>query len=60
MCTHFCTWQQLNAAKSKDVMAMQRARTAAVVHMDFVAELYQEQMQDGHYFLHEHPLWATS
>ncbi len=60
MCTHFCTWQHLNAAKSKDVVAMQRARTAAIVHMNFVAELYQEQMQDGRYFLHEHPLSATS
>ncbi len=60
MCTHFTTWQRLNEAKSKDVVSMRRAYTAAVVHMDFVAQLYVEQMQDGRYFLHEHPLSASS
>jgi len=60
MCTHFCTWQALNAAKAQDVTAMRRARAAAIVHMNFVAELYQEQMQGDRYFLHEHPMWATS
>ncbi len=60
MCTHFTTWQRLNEVKSKDVASTKRARTAAIVHMDFVAELYGEQMQDGRYFLHEHPLSASS
>ncbi len=32
----------------------------ADVHMRFVMELYEEQAKDGHYFLHEHPAWATS
>jgi hypothetical protein len=28
--------------------------------MRFVMELYEEQVKDGKYFLHEHPAWATS
>ena len=60
MCTHFCTWQALNIVKSKDKQAMERARVAAEVHLKFVAELYQMQMDNGLYFLHEHPMFATS
>ena len=30
------------------------------MHIDFMVELYREQLEDGHYFLHEHPRWATS
>jgi hypothetical protein len=30
------------------------------VHMEFVTELYREQVLGGRYFLHEHPLCATS
>ena len=25
-----------------------------------MVELYREQLEDGHYFLHEHPRYATS
>ena len=56
MCTHFCTWQALNYAKSEDKDRMDRARTAAEVHINFVASLYEEQMDAGKYFLHEHPM----
>ena len=60
MCTHFCTWQKLNESRSRDPQAMRRARAGATVRMNFVAKLYREQLQGGRYFLHEHPLWATS
>ncbi len=60
MCTQFCTWQALNAARNPDKAAVERARLAAVVHLDFVAELYEMQLDAGRYFLHEHPEWATS
>ncbi len=60
MCTQFCTWQALNAARSSDKQAIQRAKTAAIVHMEFVAELYEMQLDAGRFFLHEHPQWATS
>jgi hypothetical protein len=60
MCKEFSTWQRLNEAKSKDPEAMRRARIAATVHIDFVASLYEEQIDGGRYFLHEHPRCASS
>ena len=59
-CTPFSTWQRLNEAKSNDLEAMKRAKTAAIVHLDFVARMYKEQISGGRYFLHEHPLYASS
>ncbi len=60
MCTQFCTWRALNLASSKDQEAMERALTEAQLHIIFAASLYEEQLAAGHYFLHEHPMWATS
>ena len=60
MCTAFGTWQYLNEAKSSDTMKIKRSRVRAELHMEFVASLYREQIEDGLYFLHEHPRWATS
>ena len=59
-CTAFSTWQRLKEAKSDDVEGMRRAKTASIVHLDFVARMYREQAEGGRYFLHEHPLHATS
>jgi hypothetical protein len=59
-CTEFSTWMALNEAKSSDVAALRRAKIRAIVHIDFVIELYQDQLADGRYFLHEHPEHATS
>ena len=39
-CKDFSTWQALNTAKSKDPEAMERARIAYVLHLNFVASLY--------------------
>ena len=55
MCTAFSSWQALNEAKSKDVEAILRAKLHAIVHMEFMMELYQAQVDGGRYFLHEHP-----
>ena len=60
MCTAFCTWQALNYARSNDRAGMARAYAEAVLHMNFVAELYAEQVAGGRYFLHEHPDRASS
>ena len=60
MCTAFSAWQRLNRARSTDLAGMERARLQAIVHMQFVAELYAEQIQGGRYFLHEHPDGASS
>ena len=60
MCTAFCAWQYLNEARSADPDRLRRARIQATLHIDFVMSLYREQVEDGLYFLHEHPKWATS
>ena len=60
MCTKFSSWQALNAAKSTDKDAIEKAKQEAIVHLDFVAELYNMQIDEGRYFLHEHPRFATS
>ena len=50
----------LNESRSKDVAVMRRAKIRAILHIDFVIELYHDQLADGRYFLHEHPEHATS
>ena len=60
MCTAFCSWQALNESRSPKPAALARARAAAEVHMRFVAEVYQDQIDGNRYFIHEHPLRATS
>ena len=37
-----------------------RAKAKAVPHTNFMTELYREQIEDGHYVLHEHHRRATS
>ena len=32
----------------------------AITHMEFVCQLYEEQHKQGRYFLHEHPMTASS
>jgi hypothetical protein len=59
-CTAFSTWQYLNEARSINPQAFKEARRRAKAHIKFMAELYREQLDDGHYFLHEHPRYATS
>ncbi len=60
MCRAFSTWQAFNEAKCENPEAMERAKVAAQVHVDFVVSLYVEQLQGHRYFLHEHPRWASS
>ena len=59
-CTQFSTLQAINVARSRDPSLYRRAKARAILHINSMAELYREQMEDGHYFLHEHPRWATS
>jgi hypothetical protein len=59
-CRAFSTWQYLNESKTEGVYAMRRAKVQAVIHVNFVAELYNEQVESGRYFLHEHPIGASS
>ncbi len=59
MCTRYCTWQALNDAR-RDPEVVRREHVRAMVHLEFMCELYREQADAGRYFLHEHPATATS
>ena len=59
-CTAYSTWQALNAAKSDDPTAYRKAKLQGDIHLRFVASLYRDQLENGKYFLHEHPRWASS
>jgi len=58
-CKGFCTWQRLNEARHSDNGQRKAAREAVVVHLEFVSQLYQDQIDGGRYFLHELPWTAT-
>ena len=60
MCTAFSTWQRLNWARTERLDEMRRAYIQACAHMQFVAQLYLDQIYDGRYFLHEHTKHASS
>ena len=60
-CTEVSSWQALNAAKCGwSPEEIRRRRSAAELHLRFVCSLYKEQINDGAYFLHEHPDGAAS
>ncbi len=58
-CTRWCTWQALNDT-FKDPDVARRDQIRALVHLEFVASLYLDQVAGGRFFLHEHPDGATS
>jgi len=59
LCTAFSQIQALNAHR-RDPQVIARERVRAMVHLRFVCQLYQMQLDEGRYFLHEHPAGATS
>ena len=59
MCKAFCNWQKLNASK-RDPAVVAREWNKAIVHLEFVCQLYKEQVAGGRFFLHEHPATASS
>ena len=58
-CRAFSAWQALNEAKG-DSEAYRLAKAQATEHLVFVCILYREQLEQGRYFLHEHPGSASS
>jgi len=59
MCTRFCVFQFVNDMK-RSPEEVRRSHVRAMVHLRFVCEIYQEQIDGQRYFLHEHPAGATS
>ena len=59
MCRRWSSWQHLNdSRRSPD--EVRREKLKEMVHLDFVAQVYREQIEGGRFFLHEHPDAATS
>ena len=58
-CRLFSTWQYIND-KHRDPEVVKKERLQAMVHIAFCCQLYEDQINGGRYFLHEHPAWATS
>ena len=59
MCTAFSTWQRINN-KIRDPYIVECEKRRAVMHLEFCVELCREQLNNGRYFVHEHPAYATS
>ena len=59
MCTAFSTWQRFNFAKTQRP-DMCKAYKEACKNMEFVSQLYHDQVAEALYFLHEHPMSASS
>ena len=59
MCSAFSSLQNINFARMTPE-EVEKVKAYGKVHLDFCAELYQEQINNHLYFLHEHPHDATS
>ena len=59
MCTRWCSWQHIND-KIRDPKIVKREKRRALVHLEFMTEIYREQIEGGRFFLHEHPESAGS
>ena len=59
-CTPFSTIQNLNMRTPEGKEKVERAREEGTKHLEFCCKIYALQMAAGRYFIHEHPLTATS
>ena len=56
MCTLFNVLQNLSGWDEREMAWYENS----VAHMKWICQMYEEQMKMGAYFLHEHPVGATS
>ena len=59
MCSPWSSLQKLSENR-RDPEDVEKMKVRAELHIRFVCELYRAQHEAGRYFLHEHPLFATS
>ena len=59
-CTPFSTIQNLNMRTPEGKEKVERAREEGTKHLEFCCKIYALQIAAGRYFIHEHPLTATS
>ena len=58
-CTAFSIIQNLNARTPEGKAKVEAAKAKATIHLQFCAVMYQGQLRNGRYFLHEHPDTAS-
>ncbi len=58
-CARWCTWQALNDLR-RDVRTIEEEKRTADIHLKFMVQIYQEQIDGERFFLHEHPEGAGS
>ena len=58
-CKPFSLWVALNRAWARDTEAVDKSLARAKKHLEFVAELYREQVEGGRRLLREHLLYAS-
>ncbi len=59
MCKGFSTLMGLNVSRM-DPMKLREIIAQCMTHLKFVFKLYRLQLEDGRWFLHEHPWGAWS
>ena len=59
-CKAFSTLHALTRSKGQGQDGYDRARRRVVKHIEFMVEMYREQMAECDFFIHGHPRQATS
>ena len=59
-CTPFSTIQNLNMRTLEGKEKVERVRGEGTNNFEFCCKIYMLQMEAGRYFVHEHPITATS
>ena len=54
MCTRWCSWQHIND-KIRDPKVVAQEKKKALMHFEFMTEMYRGQIEGGKFLLHEHP-----
>ena len=58
--TPFSTIQNLDMRTREGKEQVERAREEGTQHLEFCGKMYMLQVEAGRWFIHEHPLTATS
>ena len=60
MCKAFSARERSDSAKCGNPKVRERLKAETALHVEFVTELYRQQIDQEGYFLHEHSKWASS
>ena len=58
-CARWCSWRGLSDVEGSPT-EVKEDHERARIHLQFAAQVYREQVENGRFFLHEHPEFGTS